>query len=61
MVNYTDLEQNLAENSARMCHMRFTSAVRVMTSTVLIIPRINREKKGRKSKRLTELGIEESL
>lgn len=49
------LRQNLAESDARMCHMRFTSAVRaVMTSTVLIIPQTNREKKGKKSEKVAE-------
>lgn len=58
MAIYTGLGENLAENGAQICHMRFTSYV---TSMVLIIPRINREKKGEKSERVTETKIEESL
>ena len=52
----------MADNGERMCHMRFTSTVRaVMTSMVLIIPRTNREKKGEKSERVAETRVEESL
>lgn len=52
----------MAESGAQMCHMRFTSAVRaVVTSMVLIIPRTNREKKGGKSERVADMRIEESL
>jgi len=41
----------LAENGARMCHIRFTSAVRTVMTSMLIISRTNREKKAEKSER----------